>query len=161
MHPSTIKLLSTTVAELPPIIDAHILDHLHGAHLHIKLNYYWMVTMNNYTLYLAKDYNDLIAILNERAQPEYKDYLCKNVQAVIRSISADKGGCALLVKIFKVLYTDYNITVYLDNVFDKHTAIEVLRTTKSYIAMRNDDKQHVHKSITLSPVLTAQLILEG
>lgn len=31
MHPSTIKLLSTTVAELPPIIDAHILDHLHGA----------------------------------------------------------------------------------------------------------------------------------
>mgnify|MGYP003595039238 CR=1 FL=1 len=120
-----------------------------------------MVTMNNYTLYLAKDYNDLIAILNERAQPEYKDYLCKNVQAVIRSISADKGGCALLVKIFKVLYTNYNITVYLDNVFDKHTAIEVLRTAKSYIAMRNDDKQHVHKSITLSPVLTAQLILEG
>lgn len=117
--------------------------------------------MDDYTLYPAKDYNDLIAILNERAQPEYKDYLCKNVQAVIRSVSADKDGCALLVKIFKVLYTNYNITVYLDNVFDKHTAIKVFRTAKSYINMRNDNKQHVHKYIALSPAATAQLILEG
>ena len=115
--------------------------------------------MNDYTLYPVKDYNDLIAILNERAKPEYKDYLCKNVQAVIRSSSAAKGGCAL--RIFKVLYTNYNITVYLDNIFDKHTAIKVFRTAKSYIAMRNDDKQHVHEYITLSPTLTAQLILEG
>ena len=115
--------------------------------------------MNDYTLYPAKDYNDLIAILNERAQPVYKDYLCKSVQAVIRSVSADDGGYVLLVAIFKVLYTNYNITVYLDNVFDKHTAIKVLRTAKSY--MHNDDKQHVHKYITLSPAVTAQLILEG
>lgn len=117
--------------------------------------------MNDYTLYPVKDYNDLIAILNERAQPEYKDYLCKNVQAVIHSINADKGGYVLLAQIFKVLYTNYNITVYLDNVFDKHTAIKVLRTAKSYISIRNDDKQHVHKYITLSPAVTAQLILEG
>ena len=119
--------------------------------------------MNDYTLYPAKDYNDLIAILNERAHPVCKDYLCKDIQDVIRSVSADKGGCALLVRIFKVLYTDYNITVYLDNVFDKHTAIKVLHTAKSYINtnMRNDDKQHVHKYITLSPAVTAQLILEG
>ena len=117
--------------------------------------------MNDYTLYPAKDYNDLIAILNERAQPVYKDYLCKSVQAVIRSVSADDGGYVLLVAIFKVLYTDYNITVYLDNVFDKHTAIKALHTVKYYISLRNDVKQHVHKYITLSPALTAQLILEG
>ncbi len=150
MHESTIKLMSTPVSTLPTLINEHINEYLYGAYN----------VSTKYPLYEASALDDLIRVIQERATPDNATYLISNFEAAIYHIKEHLREFELLHKLIIYTYSKYNIIIYLDNLFNRFTAVKAYKILMQ-ITPRQAANSYAKAPIMLSPVLMAQLILEG
>lgn len=120
-----------------------------------------MVAMSKYPLYKASALDDLIRVIQERATPDNATYLISNFEAAIYHIKEHLREFALLYKLIIYTYSKYNIIIYLDNLFSRSTAVRTYKTLMQIVTPMQPDNSYAKASIMLSPVLMAQLILEG
>ena len=117
--------------------------------------------MHDYPLYQASNLTDLIRVIQERATPDIATYLISNFESVVYQIKEHLREFALLHKLITYTYSKYNIIIYLDNLFSRFTAVRTYKILMQIVILRQADNSYAKASIMLSPVLTAQLILEG
>ena len=117
--------------------------------------------MSEYPLYKASALDDLIRVVQERATPDIATYLISNFESAINHIKEHSREFALLHKLISYTYRKYNIIIYLDNLFSRSTAVRTYKILMQIANPRRGDNSYAKASIMLSPVLMAQLILEG
>ena len=122
-----------------------------------------MVAMSKYPLYKASALDDLIRVIQERATPDIATYLISNFESTIYHIKEHLREFELLHmhKLIIYTYSKYNIIIYLDNLFSRFTAVRAYKILTQIVTPRREDNSYAKASIMLSPVLMAQLILEG
>ena len=117
--------------------------------------------MSKYPLYKASALDDLIRVIQERATPDIATYLISNFEAAIYNIKEHLREFALLQYLISYTYSKYNIIIYLDNLFSRSTAVRTYKILMQSANPRRADNSDAIAFIMLSPVLMAQLILEG